>query len=119
MKWHGLADGVLGGLGLAAVGGLAKVHAGDAVLGVFAALVLGVGSGAAGFVGPKELHFAEAVLAAELGVGVDQSVSQALDLPEGLVPAAGFDAPPFDFAFIDLFTFCCHGSYCPVPPTVM
>jgi len=86
---------------LAAVGGFAEAGAGLAVLGVGFELVLDVGDGTGG-VAAVELEGAVAVLAAELGVSVDEGIGEGLHLPEGFISAAGADATTFDFALVEL-----------------
>jgi hypothetical protein len=59
-----------------------------------------------------QLHFAVAVLAAELGVSVDKCFGDSLYLPEGLISAGGANTPALYFALVNLLfdysNFGCH-----------
>ena len=94
---------MLGEAGLAAVGGLAEVQTGRAVLGVGLELVGDVRRGRAGKVMAVQLDRAGAVGAAELGVVVDEGLGDGFELPEGLVATAGLEAAAFDLALVDFF----------------
>src|ERR1019366_4149407 len=82
---------------------------GGTEFGVGREFVLDVRDAAVLAVAAEEFDGTGAVLAAEIGIGVGEGVDDALDLPEGLVPSAGFDAPPAYFALVHLFAFDCHG----------
>jgi hypothetical protein len=86
----------------AAIGGFLEACAGLAVLGVGLEFVLDVGDGTSR-VAAVQLQRSVAVLAAELGVAVDQGFGEGLYLPEGFISASGADAATFDFTFKDLF----------------
>jgi hypothetical protein len=103
-----LQDWALRGPGFASVGGLLEQEAVGAVLGVDRGFVLDVGHSAFLAVAAKKLYFAVAVLAAKLGVVVDQRDGDGFYFPEGLVASAFFDSAAFDFTLIDLFSFDCH-----------
>ena len=104
-----LADGVLGHAGLAAVGGFAEVEAGGAVLGVGLELVGDVRRGRVDDVAAVELDRAGAVGAAEFCVGVDDGFGDGLELPEGFIATAYFEAAAFYLALVDFFGFGGHG----------
>ena len=100
-----------GEAGGAAVGGGVEAGADGAVLGVALQLVLDVRDGAGG-VALVQLQRAVALLAAELGIAVEDGVGDGLDLPEGLIPAARTDAAAFHFALIELLGSDCNfGSH--------
>ncbi len=93
----------------AAVRGFKEARAGLAVLGVGLELVLNVGDGT-GSVAAVELERAVAVLAAELGIAVDEGLGEGLYLPEGFIAGAGgADAAAFDFALVELFR--CYDNF--------
>jgi hypothetical protein len=104
-----LADRVLGHARLAAVGGFAEEDAGGAVLGVALELVGDVGRRCAFDVMAVDLDGASAVGAAELGVGVDEGFGDGLELPEGFIATAYFEAAAFYLALVDFFGFGGHG----------
>jgi hypothetical protein len=106
----GSSDGVLGEAGLAAVGGFAEEDAGGAVFGVALELVGDVGRRRVGHVVAMDLDRAGAVGAAELGVGIDECLSDGLELPERLVATAGLEAAAFDLALVDFFRFGGHDA---------
>jgi hypothetical protein len=103
-----LLDGTLRWPGFASVGGLFEQEAVGAVLGVGYGFMFDVGDGAFLAVAAEKLYFAVAVLAAKLGVVVDQCDGNGLYFPEGLVASAFFDSAAFDFTLVDLFAFDCH-----------
>lgn len=99
----------------AAVRGFEEAGALLAVLGVDLQFVFEVG-GCAGGVAAVELEGAVAVLAAELGVAIEEGVDEGFELPEGLVPGAGGAyAAAFYFALVELLWSCKdfggHGAF--------
>src|SRR5450756_367975 len=86
-----LLDRVRRGLRLAAVGGIFEQHAVRAVLRVRGLLMFHVRGGAGLVVLAKQLHFAAAILAAELRIAVTERGRDTLHLPERLIPSAVLD----------------------------
>ena len=97
--------------GGAAVRGGVEAGADGAVLGVALQLMFNVRDGAGG-VALVQLQGAVALLAAELGIAIEDSVGDCFYLPERLIPTADTDATAFHFALVKLLRSDCNfGSH--------
>src|SRR5665213_3636956 len=109
-----LVDGAARDAQFLPVGGGEEADRIAAVLGVGLGLVRDVRPSALGRGALVQLHFAVAVLAAELGVAVDERFGDGLYLPERFISAGGANTPALYFALVNLFfdycCFACHGA---------
>ena len=93
-----------------AVRSLQEIYSSRAVLRIALQLVLDMRRGSILNVPPKQLYRSTTVLAAKLGIAVDQGVGNQLHLPEGLVSTAGTYSATLHFSLIKLLALDCHCS---------
>jgi hypothetical protein len=97
---------------LAAIRSFMKANADEAMLGVRLELVFDVRDGTGGMA-LVELEWTVTLLAAKLGVAIEDGIGNGLYFPERLIPTGGANTATFHFAFKQLLgnghNFGCHG----------